>query len=57
MFVWARAVTPGVESSAVQALRQHDTRWGLNWKRGRAGDMLIGETCHKLAAAVIPLIP
>ena len=39
MLVWARAVTPGVESSAVQALRQHDTRWGLNWKRGRVGDM------------------
>jgi hypothetical protein len=23
----------------VQALRQHDTRWGLNWKRGNRGDM------------------
>jgi hypothetical protein len=23
----------------VQALRQHDTRWGLNWKRGRVGDL------------------
>ena len=39
MLVWARAVTPGVESFAVQALRQHDTRWGLNWKRGNRGDM------------------
>lgn len=24
---------------AVQRLRQEDTRWGLNWKRGRVGDM------------------
>jgi len=23
----------------VQALRQYDTRWGLNWKRGNRGDM------------------
>lgn len=23
----------------VQRLRQEDTRWGLNWKRGRVGDM------------------
>ena len=23
----------------VNALRAHDTRWGLNWKRGNAGDM------------------
>ena len=23
----------------VQRLRQEDTRWGLNWKRGRTGDM------------------
>jgi hypothetical protein len=23
----------------VQALRRYDTRWGLNWKRGRVGDM------------------
>jgi hypothetical protein len=23
----------------VQALRQHDTRWGLNWKRGNVGDL------------------
>jgi hypothetical protein len=23
----------------VQALRRYDTRWGLNWKRGRRGDM------------------
>lgn len=23
----------------VQALRQYDTRWGLNWKRGNVGDM------------------
>jgi hypothetical protein len=23
----------------VQALRQYDTRWGLNWKRGRVGDL------------------
>ena len=23
----------------VQRLRQEDTRWGLNWKRGRRGDL------------------
>jgi hypothetical protein len=23
----------------VQELRRHDSRWGLNWKRGRVGDM------------------
>jgi len=23
----------------VQRLRQEDSRWGLNWKRGRTGDM------------------
>jgi hypothetical protein len=23
----------------VQALRRYDTRWGLNWKRGRVGDL------------------
>jgi hypothetical protein len=23
----------------VRELRRHDTRWGLNWKRGRVGDM------------------
>ena len=23
----------------VQELRRHDTRWGLNWKRARVGDM------------------
>jgi hypothetical protein len=23
----------------VQALRQHDSRWGLNWKRGNVGDL------------------
>ena len=22
----------------VDTLRQHDTRWGYNWKRGRVGD-------------------
>ena len=35
----------------VQELRRRDTRWGLNWKRGRVGDMSQDVVTYNFSAA------
>jgi hypothetical protein len=34
----------------VQELRRYDTRWGLNWKRGRVGDMSMDVVDYNFSA-------